>query len=164
MLSALTAPSLGGTALPAFPPAGGTLNASLFSAIEAGAVSDEHRHHRIHAALTRGNSVDIGRYRVRLEGEASDEKRAMAYRLCFVWNMAEGIPLAALEAGAVADFHLAAMELLQAVTTDCEVPAAASRLRAAHVALQLDLTGGRLHDCPQCLVDDVGGDPKAPAP
>jgi hypothetical protein len=122
----------------------------LFSDIATGKVSDEFRHHRIHAALTRGNSIDIGSYRIRIEGAASPEKTAMAYRLAFAWNMAEGIPLVALEKGAVRAFHEAADALLAAVLAGQDPAASAERLRDADAALMLDTTDDRLHDCHHC--------------
>jgi len=63
--------------------------------------------HHLHAAPTGGGkrgsvSFDIGKsVRVRMDGGTDKEKVAFVYRLCFLWNMHEGIPIDVLESGAV---------------------------------------------------------------
>ena len=63
--------------------------------------------HHLHAAPAGGGkrgsvSFDIGKnVRVRMDGGTDKEKIAFVYRLCFLWNMHEGIPIEVLESGAV---------------------------------------------------------------
>lgn len=106
--------------------------------------------HRIHAAPSTGTRVDIGVVAWRPEGGTLEERREQGRRLVFVWNMAEGVPTHALEAGAVRDFYSAAIDLLEAVEGAGAFPELAAKLSAAYAAHHLDTTDGRLHDCPAC--------------
>jgi hypothetical protein len=114
------------------------------------------RLHRVHARPANGvggRSLDVGRIRWRPDGAASlDEKRAMARRLAFTWNMAEGIPTDALEAGCIRQFYDAVHELLAAIQGRRQDPATidalARAVRAALRAHRFDTTGGRRADCP----------------
>lgn len=112
--------------------------------------------HRVHAEPSKGNSFDIGDVRWRGEGGDNDLKRAMSYRLSFCWNMAEGIPLDALEAGAMDAYFEASRQLAEEVEKQLagkfhELETKLKAFDAAELALKVDRTDGRLHDCKSCL-------------
>jgi hypothetical protein len=121
--------------------------------------------HRIHAVPSKGNSFDLARCRWRPEGDGSmADKAAVAYRLTLCWNLMEGIPNQALDAGCVSTFHAAVDALLEAVETlerysgtpsTLLVQRRAEELRAALAAFNLDTRNGRLHDCPGCLGEEA---------
>ena len=70
--------------------------------------------HLLHMApAPKGWRVDLDKLAtIRIEGDLSaEEKRAIAYRVAFTWNMNERIPLEAIENGCVADFYEAALAL-----------------------------------------------------
>ena len=135
------------------------------NAIDQGSLFDEPREskpwHRLHAApaLGRGGcSLDVGPVRWRGEGGNQEVKREIAYRLAVCWNVAEGWPTQALEAGVLRSVEDRLAELLQilelcAAEVPEEVRALGDRLsrllaeRDAHC----DLTDGRPHDCAVCL-------------
>ena len=111
--------------------------------------------HRVHAEPSSGNSFDIGSVRWRGDGGDNDLKKAMSYRLSFCWNMAEGIPLEALEAGAVDRYYEAARCLALAIEEDPDsVNKALDEFRSAEKALKVDISHGRLHDCESCLAKE----------
>jgi hypothetical protein len=119
------------------------------------------RWHRVHAAPASGRggcSLDIGPTRWRGEGGDQETKRELAYRLAVCWNVAEGWPTDALEAGVLRSVEDGLVELLELLKTHSEgvpddIPALRGRLsrllegRDAYY----DLTEGRPHDCPACL-------------
>ncbi len=119
------------------------------------------RWHRVHAAPASGRggcSFDIGPTRRRGEGGDQETKRELAYRLAVCWNVAEGWPTDALEAGLLRSVEDGLVRLLDILETRSEdvpddVRALGERLsrlpeeRDAHS----DLTKGRPHDCPACL-------------
>jgi hypothetical protein len=114
-----------------------------------------------HAAPASGRggcSLDIGPVRWRGEGGEQETKRELAYRLAVCWNVEEGWPTDAPEAGVlrlVEDGLVELLELLEAcaggVPDDIRrLGGRLSRLleeRHAHY----DLTDGGPHDCPACL-------------
>lgn len=113
--------------------------------------------HRIHAGVASGkggNSVDIGASRWR--GEAGgDDKREVARRIAVTWNVCEGWPTEALEAGCLREVDEAARALLKelgGLRDPARVSAAATRLREAFAVRdpQQDMTDGRPHDCTGC--------------
>jgi hypothetical protein len=119
------------------------------------------RWHRVHAAPASGRggcSLDIGPTRWRGEGGDQETKRELAYRLAVCWNVAEGWPTDALEAGVLRSVEDALVQLLdligersQEVPDDMRTLAARlSRLLEGRDAYY-DLTEGRPHDCPACL-------------
>jgi hypothetical protein len=116
-------------------------------------VTKLHRVHAVPADGKGGNSLDIGAVRWRGEGGDGVLKRMQAYRLAFAWNMAEGIPIDALEAGCVRRFYVAVDELLRA-------------LNAKVLVRDLDVEGmghdshaeygeGPTSECLRCRLDDV---------
>jgi hypothetical protein len=119
------------------------------------------RWHRVHAAPASGRggcSLDIGPTRWRGEGGDQKTKRELAYRLAVCWNVAEGWPTDALEAGVLRSVEDGLVELLGVLEVrSAEVPddicALGERLsrllegRNTHY----DLTDGRPHDCAACL-------------
>ena len=119
------------------------------------------RWHRVHAAPASGRggcSLDIGPTRWRGEGGDQETKRELAYRLAVCWNVAEGWPTDALEAGvlrSVEDALVQLLELLEARSKEVpdEIRTLGNRLsrlleeRDTHY----DLTDGRPHDCAACL-------------
>ena len=119
------------------------------------------RWHRVHAAPASGRggcSLDIGPVRWRGEGGDQETKRELAYRLAVCWNVAEGWPTEALEAGvlrSVEDGLVKLLELLRVRSEDvpCDIRKLGDRLsrlleeRDTHY----DLTDGRPHDCAACL-------------
>ena len=113
--------------------------------------------HRVHAMPSTGNSFDIGSVRWRGDGGDNDLKRAMSYRLSFCWNMAEGIPLEALEAGAVDGYYEAARQLADAAREEMNALKGGTLEKAleafdrAEKAMNVDRTHGRLHDCEDCI-------------
>lgn len=111
--------------------------------------------HRLHAAPSTGTRVDIGGVSWRPEGGKLADRKAQACRLAFTWNMSEGIPTEALEAGVVADFYIAALNLADAVQGKAvgsfdDIATLAAKVRAAYDAHRFDTTDGRLHDCKAC--------------
>jgi hypothetical protein len=122
---------------------------------------DLERLHRIHASQAvgvGGNSFTIEPIRWRGEGDGS-VKREMARRIVLCWNVCEGWPTDALEAGCLRDYDAAAMNLISVVErypTD-DLPAnlvnAVGHLRIAlrNRDMQQDLTNGRPHDCESCM-------------
>jgi hypothetical protein len=119
------------------------------------------RWYRVHAAPASGRggcSLDIGPVRWRGEGGDQETKRELAYRLAVCWNVAEGWPTEALEAGvlrSVEDGLVKLLELLRVRSEDvpCDIRKLGDRLsrlleeRDTHY----DLTDGRPHDCAACL-------------
>lgn len=113
--------------------------------------------HHLHAAPAGGSktrgpvSFDIGRnVRVRLDGGTDKEKVAFVYRLCFLWNMHEGIPIEVLEAGAIRKFNDAVQKLLDAVATGThsETSKAAKAVEKAWDNIKIEYTkDGRRADC-----------------
>lgn len=121
---------------------------------------DRFRLHRIHAAPASGvggNSFDLGPFRWRPEGPGGQHElaRAIAYRVAFTWNAAEGIPLQALEEAVLAEFHAAAVALSKGLLSGevCgrTLLESAGRLLELDRRIDFDRTDGRLHDCHQCL-------------
>jgi hypothetical protein len=111
------------------------------------------RWHRVHAAPASGRggcSLDIGPVRWRGEGGDQETKRELAYRLAVCWNVAEGWPTEALEAGVLRSVEEGLFELLDLLETrSAEVPddvrtvgERLSRLLEARDA-HYDLTDGR---------------------
>lgn len=126
---------------------------------------DKLRLHRIHAVPSTGNSLDLGATRWRpVDGGTHEEKRAQEYRMAFAWNMAEGIPTSALEAGCVRLFYAAVQDLLSAIRAGEALDRHVALVQSAHDAHRFDDTHGRLHDCPGCLPEeaDEPGVPAAP--
>ena len=111
--------------------------------------SSETKPHRIHAAPSKGNSFDLGGWRWRPDGDGlMVDKAAIAYRIAFTWNLAEGIPLEALQAGCVREFYDRALALADLVLHRRRGAAAKAReVLAAYEAHRFDLTGGTLTDC-----------------
>jgi hypothetical protein len=108
--------------------------------------------HRIHAAPSKGWSVDIAGIRWRPEnGGSAEMKRAQAHRIALTWNLAEGFPTEALERGCLRDVNVAVHALLAAEEAGQPLAEHFAELRSALEAQQLDETDGRLHDCEQCL-------------
>lgn len=71
-----------------------------------------HRHHAGHDSKAGGWRVDLpGGVTARLEGGTKGLRQAIAYRIAFTWNMAEGIATEALEEGHVGDAAIAAVGL-----------------------------------------------------
>ena len=112
--------------------------------------------HHLHAAPAGSGSkrgavsFDIGRnVRVRLDGGTDKEKVAYVYRLCFLWNMHEGIPIEVLESGAIRKFNDAVQALLDAVPADRpSVSKAAKAVEKAWDAIKIEYTkDGRRADC-----------------
>lgn len=64
---------------------------------EGGALPQLHRIHAAPAAGKGGVSFDVGPVRWRPEGGSPEERRAMAYRLSYTWNLCEGMPTELLE-------------------------------------------------------------------
>jgi hypothetical protein len=109
------------------------------------------RWHRVHAAPGRGGcSLDIGPTRWRGEGGDQETKRELAYRLAVCWNVAEGWPTDALEAGVLRSVEDGLVELLELLETHLEdVPDDIHKLRGRLSRLleerdaHYDLTDGR---------------------
>jgi hypothetical protein len=129
---------------------------SLFD--EPGESKCWHRVHAVPASGRGGCSLDIGPVRWRGEGGDQESKRELAYRMAVCWNVAEGWPTEALEAGvlrSVEDGLVKLLQLLRARSEDVpdDVRALGRRLsrllgeRDTHY----DLTDGRPHDCPGCV-------------
>ena len=119
--------------------------------------------HRMHAEPSTGNSFDIGSVRWRGDGGDNDLKRAMSYRLSFCWNMAEGIPLEALEAGAIDQYFEAARQLADQVNRFSdrmphELREQLGKFELAERAMKVDRTDGRLHDCENCIEKEKADD------
>ena len=123
--------------------------------------SESKRWHRIHASPASGRggcSLDTGPVRWRGEGGDQKTKRELAYRLALCWNLTEGWPTEALEAGVlrlVEDRLIELLELLRAHSAGVpdDIRKLGDRLsrlleeRDTH----FDLTDGRPHDCAACL-------------
>lgn len=129
--------------------------------------SDAFRLHRLHAApcLT-GCSLDIGPVRWRpADGGTWDEKTAQAHRLALVWNLCEGLPTAALEAGHLARQADALEALLEAWASGEDLVPHVAALNALRDSVQdsFDVTEGRLHDCESCLAADAELEPSQEA-
>jgi hypothetical protein len=112
--------------------------------------------HHLHAAPAgsskRGSvSFDIGRnVRVRMDGGTDKEKVAYVHRLCFLWNMHEGIPIDVLESGAIRKFNDAVQGRLDAVATGThsETSRAAKAVEKAWDEIKIEYTkDGRRADC-----------------
>ena len=126
-----------------------------------GEPGESKRWHRVHAAPATGRggcSLDIGPTRWRGEGGDQETKRELAYRLAVCWNVAEGWPTDALEAGVLRSVEDGIIELLELLKTHSEgvpddIRALGDRLsrllgeRDTHY----DLSDGRPHDCVGCL-------------
>ena len=119
------------------------------------------RWHRVHAVPASGRggcSLDIGPVRWRGEGGDQEAKRELAYRMAVCWNVAEGWPTEALEAGVLRSVEDGLAELLELLEVRSEeVPedlrALGDRLswRLEERDANYDLTDGRPHDCPGCV-------------
>ncbi len=119
------------------------------------------RWHRVHAAPASGRggcSLDIGPTRRRGEGGDQETKRELAYRLAVCWNVAEGWPTDALEAGVLRSVEDALVELLELIDERSqEVPDDMRKLAGRLSRLlgerdtHYDLSDGRPHDCVGCL-------------
>jgi hypothetical protein len=119
------------------------------------------RWHRVHAAPASGRggcSLDIGPVRWRGEGGDQETKRELAYRLAVCWNVAEGWPTDALEAGVLRSVEDGLVELLRALEVHlADLPGDIRTLRDRLSRLlderdaQYDLTEGRPHDCAGCI-------------
>ncbi|HEX2679553.1 MAG TPA: hypothetical protein VHM19_23045 [Polyangiales bacterium] len=120
------------------------------------------RLHRIHAAPATGKggcSVDIGGDRWRGDGSDNrDTKRLTARRIAVCWNVLEGWPTDALEAGCLREADEAAQALLDvllsadlrgAFKSEPAIVEATRRLREAFIErdAKCDLTHGRKSDC-----------------
>lgn len=112
--------------------------------------------HHLHAAPAGGSkkrgsvSFDIGKnVRVRLDGGTDAEKVAYVYRLCFLWNMHEGIPIEVLESGAIRKFNDAVESLLFAVNNNTpNLKPAARAVEEAWDRIRIEYTkDGRRADC-----------------
>ena len=119
--------------------------------------------HRIHAEVSgSGFSFDLGSMRWRADGGTLAERKAAATRLVFAYNMAEGVPTKALEAGCVGNFYCATralIEWLEQHTPGYDVDHLKKLIdetRAAYSAHAFDNTNGRPHDCARCLEDADG--------
>jgi len=123
---------------------------------------DPEKLHRIHASpasAVGGCSVDIGEDRWRGDGSKKGEyKRQVARRIAVTWNVCEGWPTDALEAGALKEVDDAVRNLIAVAeksTTDTfpvDICNAIGRLRVAlyNRDLGFDFTDGRAHDCDVC--------------
>lgn len=102
--------------------------------------------HRIHAApqATRVQFDGMG-ITWRGDGGCIEEKTAMARRLAVAWNVCEGFPTPALERGLL-------RELVDAVAAG---NLAAAQAAVAEMDLEVDTTGGRVHDCEPCLAREA---------
>ena len=119
------------------------------------------RWHRVHAVPASGRggcSLDIGPVRWRGEGGDQEAKRELAYRMAVCWNVAEGWPTEALEAGVLRLVEDGLIELLELLKTHSEdVPDGLRKLgdRLSRLLgerdMHYDLSDGRPHDCPACL-------------
>jgi hypothetical protein len=122
---------------------------------------DPEKLHRLHASQAvgkGGNSFDVGPVRWRGDGDAEgvrEYKREMARRLVIAWNVCEGWPSDALEAGCLRDTDTAMRKLLSAIESHPvdslppNIVEATGKLRNRDV--HQDLTGGRPHDCEPCI-------------
>lgn len=123
------------------------------------------RLHRIHAAPSpKGNRVDIGSTAWRGEGSPWPVKREQARRIAVCWNVCEGWPTEALEAGALRDVDEFTRRLLDVIAGSCGPypPGVLSAVADLVDALakrdaQQDVSNGRLHDCEACLASAAGG-------
>lgn len=117
--------------------------------------------HRMHASVANGkggNSFDVDSVRWRGEAGKGADKRAMARRLAVCWNVCEGWPTEALEAGVLRNADTAAQDLLAAldhvdltvvaVDRSPEICGAMKRLREALAKrdTHYDLRNGLPHD------------------
>ena len=119
------------------------------------------RWHRVHAAPASGRggcSLDIGPVRWRGEGGDQETKRELAYRMAVCWNVAEGWPTEALEAGILRSVEDGLAQLLELLEVHSkEVPDEVRALRERLLRLlderdgHYDLAEGRPHDCEACL-------------
>jgi hypothetical protein len=100
--------------------------------------------HRIHAVV-QASRVEMDDVDMvwRGEGGSLELKRQAAYGFALCWNVLEGIPTTALEAGAVRDL-IAAIQAGE-MTRAQEL--------AARMVDAVDLTNGRPHDCTLCLAN-----------
>lgn len=114
--------------------------------------------HRIHAAPTGGNSVDIGA-RWRPEKELTHEQaKAVAHRMALCWNLCEGWPTEVLEAGALRDLDTLTREILDLEANSRPINAKLEKLRELHAKFDpaFDFTGGRPADCQGCYPTEGG--------
>jgi hypothetical protein len=119
------------------------------------------RWHRVHAAPASGRggcSLDIGPVRWRGEGGDQETKRELAYRMAVCWNVAEGWPTEALEAGILRSVEDGLTELLGLLEVRSKEVPDDVRIHGARLSRLLeerdthyDLTDGRPHDCEGCL-------------
>ena len=119
------------------------------------------RWHRVHAAPASGRggcSLDIGPVRWRGEGGDQETKRELAYRMAVCWNVAEGWPTEALEAGILRSVEDGLVELLEVLKVRSEEVPEDVRVLGERLSRLLeerdahyDLTDGRPHDCAACL-------------
>jgi hypothetical protein len=113
--------------------------------------------HRSHASTPpNGNRVDIGAVAWRGEGSNWDEKRPQARRIVVCWNVCEGWPTEALEAGALRNADELVQKLLARLKHEALSDDALDLVDELQDALakrdvQQDVTNGRLHDCEDCL-------------
>lgn len=122
---------------------------------------ESNRWHRVHAAPASGRggcSLDIGPTRWRGEGGDQETKRELAYRLAVCWNVAEGWPTEALEAGVLRSVEDGLVELLELLEVRSEEVPEDVRVLGDRLLRLLeerdthyDLTDGRPHDCAACL-------------
>jgi len=129
---------------------------SLFD--EPGESKCWHRVHAVPASGRGGCSLDIGPVRCRGEGSDQEVKRELAYRMAVCWNVAEGWPTEALEAGILRSVEDTLMELLELLGVwSKDIPDDVRTLGARLSRLledrdtRFDLTDGRPHDCAACL-------------
>ena len=116
------------------------------------------RVHAVPASGRGGCSLDIGPVRWRGEGGDQEAKRELAYRMAVCWNVAEGWPTEALEAGVLRSVEDGLAELLELLEVRSEdVPDDVRMLGDRLLRLleerdtHYNLTDGRPHDCAGCL-------------
>ena len=126
---------------------------------------DFDRLHRVHATPTSGNSLDLAGARWRPTGSATmEQNQKVAYRMALCWNVLEGIPNAALDAGVLRELHEVSWQLVDAHRARSPVEALLGRLAELMGTFdrQIDLTDGRLTDCPCAIKEQAATVEQAP--
>lgn len=121
------------------------------------ALCDELGLHRFHLT-PRGRRVRLVHHELRLSssitGGTADQARAFAWRIALAWNMAEGWPAKAAEAGALRALDDAVHQLVEAHERgqDCSNIIALIAARLRHRDALQDLQHERVFDCAQCVL------------